>query len=578
MAELGRTVLARQRMARLWSLGDRSSPSSYTPGLILAEGEEMDVNWAPFHTSGDNTIPREISLVSRAAFAPWVTNENGPELKASVGHVLPPSLEEADAGEVASKGELLPLSWQALNHDGDLMNGALNPHVVLLTDALQLANRPGKLVEAINVIKLRFPGALLWCPGIGGPDNCAVYSWFGVDLFDNIRVKQAESCGAVLTMNGPRIKRKDEPDVDHWALAIAETRTAINEGKLRELAQSQSLNSPRLVEHLRNHDNLMSSQRGILSQIVPEKQKLRVHSSDAHNDPIIVDWIEYITEEYTKPEGLDNVLVLLPCSARKPYSSSRTHRAFRRAMNHNSVHEIIVTSPLGLVPRELEGCWPAGNYDIPVTGDWTEDETSRIKNMLGVLLGRNDYRIIINHSGFTFETEIPVIETIKDGRSTSNESLESLSQAIKENVRVKRRSGERINLDNFKSIANMHHNNSDWLEGCTVRGRFPRWKIMKDSTQIAMWSPERGGFSLSKACIPILDANDCLKRISLKPDAEWKGDINLTNLESYDGSIRSGEDLLVMQANVVVGLARAAAPSWEWLNTPGRLAKMHHKV
>ena len=33
---------------------------------------------------------------------------------------------------------------------------------------------------------------------------------------------------------------------------------------------------------------------------------------------------------------------------------------------------------LGLVPRDLEEVWPAGHYDIPVTGDWTLDERKRV--------------------------------------------------------------------------------------------------------------------------------------------------------------------------------------------------------
>ena len=62
MAGLGRTVLARHRMSRLWGLGDRSSPSSKTPGLVLSIDEEMDVIWAPFSTSSDGSIPRTIKL------------------------------------------------------------------------------------------------------------------------------------------------------------------------------------------------------------------------------------------------------------------------------------------------------------------------------------------------------------------------------------------------------------------------------------------------------------------------------------------------------------------------------------
>ena len=57
-----------------------------------------------------------------------------------------------------------------------------------------------------------------------------------------------------------------------------------------------------------------------------------------------------------------------------------------------------------------------------------------------------------------------------------------------------------------------------------------------------------------------------------------EGRCNLVNLESYDKSIRAGEDLLVMQGSQCVGLARASAPAWEWSSTPGRLAKMHQRL
>ena len=33
--------------------------------------------------------------------------------------------------------------------------------------------------------------ALLWTPGLGGPDNAAVLAWFGVDLFDTTRTRFA---------------------------------------------------------------------------------------------------------------------------------------------------------------------------------------------------------------------------------------------------------------------------------------------------------------------------------------------------------------------------------------------------
>ena len=101
---------------------------------------------------------------------------------------------------------------------------------------------------------------------------------------------------------------------------------------------------------------------------------------------------------------------------------------------------------------------------------------------------------------------------------------------------------------------------------------------MKDGNQIAMWAPERGNFSISKAGIQILDELDSLRRLELIEGEKWKGDITLNILKSFDSKIRLGEDILVMQEGKCVGSARALAPAWEWKNTPGKLAKMHHRL
>ena len=93
-----------------------------------------------------------------------------------------------------------------------------------------------------------------------------------------------------------------------------------------------------------------------------------------------------------------SALVLLPCSARKPYSSSQSHRFFRSAIRDRSVHQVMVTSPLGLVPRELEEQWPAAHYDVPVTGQWDDDELATIRRLVRGLVERVGYKTVINHS------------------------------------------------------------------------------------------------------------------------------------------------------------------------------------
>ncbi len=166
---LGRTVLHRERYARVWGLGDRKSPATITPALVLMEDDPaLPLAYAAFTTSSTDALPSTLSLVSRSAYVPPEFEKNGPDYAVNLGHVLPPSLEDANAGEVQGTSALLPVSWQRMNHDESLTDESLAPEIVVLTDALQLASQPGKLPLALLTLKHRFPGALLWAPGLGG--------------------------------------------------------------------------------------------------------------------------------------------------------------------------------------------------------------------------------------------------------------------------------------------------------------------------------------------------------------------------------------------------------------------------
>ena len=77
--------------------------------------------------------------------------------EASEGLVLPSSLSASNSGEFGSGNQFLPLSWQSLHHDVSLLGAELQPSVIAITDAPQLSNSNGKLVEALNVVRRRFP-------------------------------------------------------------------------------------------------------------------------------------------------------------------------------------------------------------------------------------------------------------------------------------------------------------------------------------------------------------------------------------------------------------------------------------
>ena len=585
---LGRTVTHRYLYARSWSLGDRKSPAATTPCLIrLSDDVEMPIQVAPFTALSNEEIPQTLTIQSNLSLSPPEFNEKSPLFTTKIGHVLPPSLDEADAGETAGNGGLLPISWQRLNHDKSLTELIEEPSIIVLVDAVQLASQPRKLIDALVAIKHRFPGALVWTPGLGGPDNAAVLTWFGVDLFDLSRSRQCAAADVLLTGSGPRELISNESagmnsQLLYWELALNDIKSHLVNGSLRTLVEQQSLNSPKLVEHLRYHDDLTGDKTDVGISHVGKNAILHCNSHESLNNPIVTAWVDFMMEQYQPPADLDKVLVLLPCSARKPYRMSKSHRKFLQAIGNTAFHEVMVTSPLGLVPRDLEETWPASHYDIPVTGRWSNDELLRTDMMLKSLIDRNQYHTVINHSSMEFDLQgIDYFHTSQGHKPTSKEAIENLSMAvtsIQEIHNYRNRKHHKILTDNFKSVARYKMKNDDWLNDIAIKGKPPYWRLECNGTQIALWSNDRRGFSLAKSSIPILAENKSLKEIVIKSGIEWKGDVFTGIVENFDDGIISGDDLLVIQNSLPIGLARATASGWEWSTTPGMVAKAHQRL
>ena len=588
---IGRSVISRDRFSRLFSLGDRNDPASFAPGLIIGEGDpDFSISVAPFYSSMDNSnIPSTMKVKTRAKLCfPFDSLDTW---KASHGLVLPPSLVDSDSGEFGSGIELVPVSWNSLHHDQSLLTTGLQPSLIVLTDSPQLSSSPGLLEQALLTIRTTFPSSLIWTPGIGGPDNCALLSWMGVDIFDMARSRQASSLGVLLTETGPRMPEHStkedssmESQKEMWIRAISATRSAIRDGSLRDLAERQSTSSPRSVEHLRRHDQLsfeFSKKIGLSSSSVDSGKKLRCHSFESRNDATIRKWREAISEYYDPPSRQREVLVLLPCSAKKPYRLSQSHSRFRRAIGNSRVHEVMVTAPLGLVPRDLEDLWPASHYDIPVTGDWDEDELSTIRGMIGRLVERVDYTTIVNHSGIELLLGNRVVIDTRMGASAgSGESLERLQEAISSSFSEDDGGGTDFSVreEKMKSISRFQFGSDEWLEDCQIRGRPPIFTITKDDVQLAKWDPRRGRFLLSKASLETMRRLSLLKSVEIHSGADWVGDIFPSMIAHYDSSILVGDEILVIQEGELIGSARALAPGWEWPLGPGKLAKSRHRL
>ena len=190
--------------------------------------------------------------------------------------------------------------------------------------------------------------------------------------------------------------------------------------RLRELVEMRIHASPWLVAALRIYDEgHYDFQEKYFPVIGP---RFYCNAKQSLTRPDILRYRKRIMERYVRPAD-KKVLLLIPCSAKKPYYSSKSHQAFKRVLtsvsNFDVVHEVIITSPLGAVPRELELYYPAAQYDIPVTGHWDREEVAMVQEMVKRIVSFG-YDHIICHLGDESEFVLPVLNEFVDTTKTAS--------------------------------------------------------------------------------------------------------------------------------------------------------------
>ncbi len=93
-------------------------------------------------------------------------------------------------------------------------------------------------------------------------------------------------------------------------------------------------------------------------------------------------WQDFFQRFYEPPRGKD-VALFIPCSYRKPYRKSKTHRAILSAISgypwFKRLHLIVVSTP-GVVPYEFHDRYPFTHYDWP---EWLETPEVR-RDYIGI--------------------------------------------------------------------------------------------------------------------------------------------------------------------------------------------------
>ncbi len=506
--------------------------------------------------------------------------------------------DATDANLVVPALQPAPTGTVQVVHVGD--------HVAAWHDAVGWSADPRKCVPAmLQAFDQIGMGRAFWAPGIGHPSDYAVWAYLGVDLFDASPLQLAAARKQVLTTDGTITFDQatdlfgGDWDMDRaWThnLAAAEeelrrVRRAIQDGTLRALAERRAAASPHTVALLRRFD----AQHHHLESAAPvvKHQELSCMTVDSLWGPEVERFRRRFRDAYRPPQDAD-ILVLLPCSAKKPYKLSQSHRYFARALDDSGVryriHEVMVTSPLGLVPRELEDLYPANQYDVPVTGHWSRDEEAIIRKQVAALLEAHEYSHVVAHvpaSTFTFLRDLLPEHAVHTahGSPQSKPDCDRMRDALrairdkdkKPSGRAEWNERKRQDLQAIASFQFGPEAAEALCKGAHAHGRVPYVKLSGPDGQLAMTTADRGILSLTLPGAERI-APFGVKQVRIQDFPIRKtGSLFAVGVEGASDDVRPGDDVILVHGDEVRACGSAEMSGAEMAAmSRGIAVKMRH--
>ncbi|NHJ13621.1 MAG: hypothetical protein EAX95_08080 [Candidatus Thorarchaeota archaeon] len=389
-------------------------------------------------------------------------------------------------------------------------------------------------------------------------------------------------------------------NIGFYSMALSESTHLLKKNQLRWKVESLTHSSPAAASFIRKIDKALYS---YLEEYTPNNglQTMDLIGPESYYAPAIHRFRDNLVERFTPPSH-KRLVLLLPCSARKPYSSSKSHKRFIQTIEStvgslkHRIAETILTSPLGVIPRELERVFPAAHYDIPVTGDWDTEEIEIAATALERHMSKfGDDVVVIAHVAGGYldivraaEERIrqSIIYTSPDTSVTKKESLNALGDVLLDMIEVLEvRDEKRTELeDHLRAIADFqfgrdagHHliPTDAKLGGklyhtvtCRVNGE-----------QICAFVASIGSISLTLTGGRLLQP---LNRYWVRfAGRELKGSsIFAVGIEDADSRIRPGDEVIVLsQDDEVIGVGRSEMSGKEMCEfEKGHAISLRHKV
>jgi archaeosine synthase len=477
----------------------------------------------------------------------------------------------------------------------------------ILSDAQGFVGHATAFKDAIIEAKESLPAdTALYLSGVATSLNVATLVYAGVDLVDAKLAKVKGLEGKYLTSENeyfledldelpcscpacqvPREEFTRRDCAEHNANALrtelAVVRRRIRDGRLRDYIEGQARHDQWLTAAFRELDQ----QYGYIEQRTPviRDSELAAATSDSIRRVEIQRFAERVTTRYQN--RFQNPLVLVPCSAKKPYSESQSHAQYHDAIQFRA-HTVSMTSPIGVVPQELELTYPAQHYDSVVTGRWSEDEKEFVAEVLKRYLQRNEYPRVIAHvpeDGYRdicerVEDELGMgFEYTVEDHPTTTESIGNLMRTLEGELKFTKRERE---YNTIKAIADYQFGDGAgdalWEDSeIQTTSRYPKLQVRDtEGEQLAAMVPQYGVLSFTlKGARHWVESDAPTKRVEIDNFAPH-GSVLAPGVVDADADIRPGDEVVVEGPKAfAVGRAEMSGPEMAE-STRGVAAEVRH--
>ncbi|MFX1482730.1 MAG: DUF5591 domain-containing protein [Promethearchaeota archaeon] len=412
-------------------------------------------------------------------------------------------------------------------------------------------------------------------------------------------------CPCSVCSNIPRSEELDSTailahNLNVYRYVLSESVSFMQRGQLRWSVENATHYSPAMASILRIVDRDLYR---YIEEFTPTigKATLPLIGPESYGAPAVRRFRDLVANRYAPAKG-KRIVLLLPCSARKPYSESKSHRRFTEVIDTElgsvqpKVAEAILTSPLGLVPRELERVFPAVQYDLPVTGDWDSEEIAIGASALVNYMHKfNESAVLVAHVSGGYldivraaEQEISqsIVYTSHETRASSREALDTLQETLLElkDVLSLKSEPRTVLREIVSATADFQFGTGAGArlvpENAKLKGKSYRLILCKvDDEQVCSFVAESGNLSLT------LEGGRRLAPLGrywvrLDVSSVKGGSIFAVGVREADEAIRPGDEVIVINSNnEVIGVGRSEMSGREMCELGwGRAVTLRHKM